>query len=319
LRALRRLLAFPVSQLDTAIVGETAAVVTSVLWTVSSLFFTAAGRKIGSLSVNAYRTVMAVGFLVIAHLVLLGTIFPMASTGQWFWMGVSGIVGLGIGDSGLFAAYVTIGPRRSLLVMALAPIFASIAAYLMLGETIPTVAIAGITLTLTGVVVVILEEEEHSGEKPVPKKIRNYGFFFALIGAAGQGAGLALAKKGIDLNPQMTLNPLSATLMRMIMGALSLWLVMAAAGRMPELRSAFKNSKGMQLTMAAALLGPFLGVTLSMIAVTYAEAGIAQTLLSLMPIMIIPVVWLLHKQKTSRRGILGAVIAVVGVAVLFSI
>jgi len=312
-------LPFPVIQLDAAIVGETAAVVTSVLWTVSSLFFTAAGRKIGSLSVNAYRTIMAVGFLVIAHLVLLGTILPMASTGQWFWMGMSGIVGLGIGDSGLFAAYVTIGPRRSLLVMALAPIFASIAAYLMLGETIPTFAIAGITLTLTGVVLVILEGEEHSGEMPVPKKTRNYGVFFALIGAAGQGIGLALAKKGIDLNPQMTLNPLSATLMRMIMGALSLWLVMAAAGRMPELRSAFKNSKGMQLTMAAALLGPFLGVTLSMIAVTYAEAGIAQTLLSLMPIMIIPVVWLLHKQKTSWRGILGAVIAVVGVAVLFSI
>jgi drug/metabolite transporter (DMT)-like permease len=308
-----------VSQLDAGIVGETAAVVTSGLWTISSLFFTAAGRRIGSLPVNAYRTIMAVGFLVVAHLALLGTIFPLASSAQWFWLGISGIIGLGVGDSGLFAAYVTIGPRRSLLVMALAPIFASIAAYLMLGETIPTVAIAGITLTLSGVVVVILEEEERSGEMVVPKKIKSYGVFFALIGAVGQGVGLVLAKKGIDLNPQMILNPLSAALMRMTVGALSLWLVMVAAGRMSELHSAFKSSKGMQSTMAAAFLGPFLGVTLSMIAVTYAEAGIAQTLLSLMPVMIIPVVWILYKQRTSWRGILGAVIAVVGVAVLFSV
>ena len=273
----------------------------------------------GSLPVNAYRTAIAVGFLVVAHLVLLGGIFPMASTAQWFWMGVSGVVGLGIGDSGLFAAYLTIGPRRSLLVMALAPIFALIGAYILLGEIISPVAVVGIALTLSGVVLVILEREERSGELAVPKKIKSYGIFFGLVGAVGQGVGLVLAKKGIDLNPQIPLNPLSATLMRMIMGAASLWLVMVAAGKVPELRSAFKSSKGMQLTMVAAFLGPFLGVTLSMVAVTYAEAGVAQTLMSLMPVMIIPVVWFLYKQRTSWRGILGALIAVVGVAILFSV
>lgn len=98
-----------------------------------------------------------------------------------------------------------------------------------------------------------------------------------------------------------------------------MWLVLVAAGKVPELRSAFKSSKGMQLTLVAAFLGPFLGVTLSMVAVTYAEAGVAQTLMSLMPVMIIPVVWFLYKQRTSWRGILGALIAVVGVAILFSI
>ena len=45
--------------------------------------------------------------------------------------------------------------------------------------------------------------------------------------------------------------------------------------------------------------------------------GVAQTLLSLMPVMIIPVVWYLFKQRTSWRGVVGAVVAVVGVAVLF--
>jgi len=305
-----------VSQLD-SFVGETAAVLTSGLWTVASLFFTAAGRRIGSLSVNAYRTVMAVGFLLVTHLVLLGTIFPLASSAQWFWMGTSGVVGLGIGDSGLFAAYVMIGPRRSLLMMALSPIFASLGAYLMLGETIPAVAAFGIALTLGGVVLVILEGEEHSGEIPVSKKLKHYGVFFGLIAAIGQGVGLVLAKKGIELNPAVSLNPLSATLMRMLLGACSLWLFLLCVGRLPELRSAFKSKEGMRQTVAAAFVGPFLGVTLSMVAVTYAETGIAQTLLSLMPIMIIPVVWVLYRQKTSWRGILGAAIAIIGVSILF--
>ena len=232
------------SQLDSSFVGEMAAVLTSGLWTVASLFFTAAGRRIGSLSVNGYRTVMAVGFLLVTHLVLLGTIFPLASSAQWFWMGASGVVGLGIGDSGLFAAYVMIGPRRSLLMMALSPIFASLGAYLMLGETMPAVAAFGIALTLGGVVLVILEGEGHSGEIPVPKKLKHYGVFFGLIAAIGQGVGLVLAKKGIELNPAVTLNPLSATLMRMLLAACSLWLFMLCARDCPSFAVPSRIRKG---------------------------------------------------------------------------
>jgi drug/metabolite transporter (DMT)-like permease len=304
------------SELDLSLLGETAAVSTSCLWTISSVLFTSAGRKIGPLSLNAYRTVVAVGFLVVTHAILFREILPMASSAQWFWMGASGVVGLGIGDSTLFAAYVTIGPRRSLLVYASAPIFASIGAYLMLGEIIPTLAIVGIALTLAGIVIVLLERED-SAEPRLSKKLESYGVFFALIGAAGQGVGLVLAKKGIDLYPEMNLDPLSATLMRMILGAISLWAVLLAVRKLPELRRAFYDSKGMTQTVAAAFLGPFLGVTLSMIAVTYAEAGVAQTLMSLMPVLIIPVMWVLYKQRTSSRGVLGAIVAVIGVSILF--
>ena len=260
---------------------------------------------------------MAVGLLVLAHAILLGTILPVATSGQWFWMGLSGVVGLGIGDFGYFSALVTIGPRRSVLLMALSPIFASIGAYLMLGETIPTFAVLGIAITLAGVIVVILESEERSGEEPVSKRLRSYGVFFALIGAIGQGVGLVLSKKGIYLDPGVILNPLSATLIRMILGALFVWIVAATARKLPELREAMRSKEGMSHTAVGAFLGPFLGVTLSMVAVTYTNAGIAQTLMSLMPVLIIPVVWIMYKQRTSWRGMLGAAMAVVGVAILF--
>jgi drug/metabolite transporter (DMT)-like permease len=304
--------------MDLNSVGETAAIVTSCIWTISSIFFTSAGKRIGSLSVNAYRTVMAVVFLALTHMILLGSLLPIASSAQWFWMGLSGVIGLSVGDSGLFAAYIMIGPRRSLLLMALSPIFATLGAYLMLGETIPAFDLLGMAVTLTGVVIVILEREEQSGELAVPKKLKSYGVLSGLVAAAGQGGGLVLAKKGIELYP-MTLDPLSATLMRMILGASALWVVLLIVGRGSELRRAFQNRKGISETAAAAILGPFLGVTLSMVAVTYTQTGVAQTLLSLMPVMIIPMVWLLYKQKTSWRGILGALTAVIGVAIIFLI
>jgi len=260
---------------------------------------------------------MAIGLLTVTHFILLGTPLPAANGSQWFWMGLSGIVGLGIGDSGLFAAYAIIGPRRSLLLMALAPVFAAASAYVMLGETIGGLAVVGIVITLIGVVTVILEAEERSGEIRISKRQRSAGVVFALVGAMGQGIGLALSKKGIDLNPGITLNPLSATLMRLLLGALFIWSLALVSGRLPRVFAASRDGATMKNTAIASVLGPYLGITLSMVAVTFTETGVAQTLLSLMPVMIIPVVWISHHQKTSRRSILGALIAVVGVTIIF--
>jgi len=302
--------------MDPNLIGETAAIVTAFLWTINSILFASAGKKIGSLSVNAYRILMAVGFLGVTHIIFLGSLLPTASSEQWFWIGLSGIVGLGIGDFGLFAAFVIIGPRRSVLIMSLSPIFAALGAYLMLGEILSPLIIIGIAVTLIGVIVVILEKEENSDEKPISKKLKTWGVFLAFIGAIGQGIGLVFAKKGMWLDPSIMMNPISVSFVRMIMGALFIWTCVVVMRRLPEVRKALKSKKGMGQTAAGAFIGPFVGVTLSMVAVAYTQAGIAQTLMSLMPVFIIPAIWVLYKQKTSWRGVLGAIVAVIGVAIL---
>jgi drug/metabolite transporter (DMT)-like permease len=303
--------------MDANLIGEAAALATATLWTFNTLLFTSASKKIGPLSVNAYRIIMAVGFLAIAHMILLGTVVPNAGNEHWFWLGLSGIIGLGIGDFGLFSAFVTLGPRRTLLIMALSPIFASLGAYALSGETISLIAIAGMSVTLAGTIYVVLEREDQSGEQAATKGLKLRGLTLALVGAAGQGIGLAFSKKGINLDPAVAIDPVSAALMRMVFGAFFVWISLVAIGKMPELRRALSDRSGMKHTVAGAFIGPFLGMTLSMVAVTFTQAGIAQTLMSLMPVMIIPVVWAVNKQKTSWRGILGAMIAVVGVAIIF--
>lgn len=303
--------------MDSNLVGQAAALTTSCLWTVNSILFTEAGKRIGSVSVNAYRIVTAVALLSVAHLALLGTLLPAATSAQWLWIGVSGIVGLGIGDFGLFAAFVIFGTRRTLLVMALSPIFASIAAFLLLGETFSPLSTLGVAITLTGVVWVILEREPTAIQTPAFRGSRVWGTLLALIGALGQGIGLAFAKKGIYYETGLVLNPLSATLIRMVFGALFVWCAILVTGRMGELRRALHDPQGIRYTAAGAFFGPFLGVTFSMVAVTYTQAGIAQTLMSLMPVLIIPLVWVLHRQKTSLRGTVGAAVAVVGVSLLW--
>ena len=302
-------------------VGESAAILTSCFWTFSSLLFTSAGRRFGSFSVNAYRTIMAIGFLGCSHVLLLGTLLPLASSGQWFWMGLSGVVGLGIGDFGLFAAYVTIGPRRSVLIQSSAPIFASLGAFLVLGETFSPLAMIGVAVTMAGIIIVLVEKEEnHKGqqkESPSERRRKSWGVFFGLISAMGQGFGAVLSKKGMYLDVTIAMNPLSAAFIRMMVTGLFVWAIAIIGGKLPELHRAVKDRTGIKYTAAGALVGPFVGMTLSMVAIASTETGIAQTLMSLSPVLIIPVIWVIYREKTNWRGILGAFVAIAGVAILF--
>lgn len=302
--------------MDSDLIGNSAAICTAFLWTGSSILFTSAGKRIGFFSVNAYRSAITVGMLVCAHVILLGYVLPAASGEQWFWMGLSGIVGLGIGDFGLFAAYVLIGPRRSLLVMASSPIFASVSAFLMLGETFPDLAILGIAVTLIGIFMVLLEREENAKESTLEGKRRTWGIFAAVVAAAGQGIGIVLSKKGMYLGESVAMNPVSAALIRMIIATVFVWVAAVSLRKLPELQKTAKDKEGLKFVSGGALIGPFLGMTLSLFAVAYTQAGVAQTLLSLEPLIIIPLLWKIYGERTNWRGIIGAAVAVVGVTIL---
>jgi drug/metabolite transporter (DMT)-like permease len=315
--------AFPIlsaSASGSGVVGETAAVFTAVLWTGCAILFASAGRRIGALSVNAFRIVMAVVLLGIAHAVIFGSLVPHATGGQWLYMGLSGIIGLAIGDFGYFGCLVMIGPRRGVLLMATAPIFSAVMGYLVLGEVLSAWNIFGIALTLAGVFVVILDENVHESEVTVSPRHTAYGVLAGLGGAIGQGVGLVVSKYGMIRaggEGAPPLDPLPATLVRMIVAAGFVWITIALAGKLRRVLAAARDTRAIGRTFAGAMSGPFLGVWLSMVAVTYTAAGVAATLMALMPVMVIPVLWVVYRQKTSLRGMVGAAVAVVGVAVLF--
>ena len=304
-------------------VGALAAVLTSALWTVNAVLFTTAGRKIGAISVNAWRILFALALLWCTHFLMTGLLYPEGTEEQWFWIGLSGMVGLGIGDFGLFSSFLIIGTRRAVLIMSLAAIFAAFAAFFLFNEVLTIVAFMGIAITLTGVAVVLLETEEKSNERKLTKMEKTRGISLALVGAIGQGLGLAFLKKGMLLYPDaagltnVVSLAIASTLIRMMLGAFFVWAVIIFWGKFPEIKKALKSRYSMKCVAAGAVIGPFVGVTLSTVAAYTAAVGVAQTLMSLMPVFIIPVVWYTYRQRTSWRGIVGAVIAVVGVAVLF--
>lgn len=304
--------------------GEMAALATSFFWSLTAISFAYSGSRIGSGVVNRSRLLFAVALLVISHLVLEGSLFPWgAEPYRWGWLGVSSLFGLVLGDTFLFYAFVLIGPRLSTLMMATVPIFSTLGGWLLLGERIGPYEAVGMGLTMAGVAWVVTERRAPQ-IKPTAVDAtallpddtdRKYmlGILLALGGAAGQAINLITARFGMDDG----FSTLSASLIRLFIATLILW---GLAGLRGEVRYTFRqwsDKLAFRAMLAGTVVGPFLGIWASLVAVQYARLGIAATLMALPPIFVIPLEWAIYKQAVTLRAIVGTVVALVGVAVIF--
>lgn len=298
--------------------GEFAALATAVFWTITALAFESAGKKVGSLSVNIIRLTMAFFYLGIFSLVTRGVMFPMgASLHNWIWLSISGLIGFVLGDLFLFQAYVVVGARISMLIMSLAPPIAALAGWMLMGETMNQKGLLGMVLTFTGISITILARktsEDIHGKKTNSLKFKYpvKGLLLALGGAAGQGLGLVLSSYGIE-----DYNAFAATQIRVITGIVGFILVITYTGFWPRVISAVKNVGAMKNIGIGAFFGPFLGVSFSLLAVKYTTSGIASTIMSIVPVLIIAPSVIFMKEKITWIEIIGALLAVGGVTLFF--
>jgi drug/metabolite transporter (DMT)-like permease len=294
-------------------IGEIAALGTSLCWTLTSIFFTISGRRVGSVIVNRVRLAMAVAFLAITHFLTQGHWLPIqAGLDRWFWLGLSGVIGLALGDGFLFQAFVLIGPRRSTLLMSLVPIISTTIAWLFLGETLSSMEMLAVGLTVGGIAWVVLERGESNGSQAETPRYW-WGVLAGIAGSLGQAMGLVLSKKGMGGD----LAPLSATLIRMVMAAVVIWSYALVRGRAGYTIRALTDRRASLATLGGAITGPFIGVWLSLVAVQLTRVGIASTLMALPPIFVLlPSVWI-FRERVGPRAVVGTLVAIGGVAIIF--
>ncbi len=295
------------------LLGPLSALGTSICWSFTSTFFTLAGRRVGSMVVNRTRLALAVLFLLLTHWIMLGTIFPWhAPPERWLWLGLSGILGLVIGDALLFQSFIWLGPRLAMLIMSLAPVISTLFAWVLLGERLAIWQLAAIAITVAGVASVILDQ---GGNHAAIVSGKNYliGVLFGLGGAMGQASGLIAAKKGLEGD----FSALSGTLIRMFVAMLALWAITIAMREGQETLHRLKDDpQALKYLAAGAFIGPFLGVYLSLVAVQATAVGIASTLMALAPVFLLPISHFVFGEHIGLRAIAGTLTAMAGVAML---
>ena len=304
--------------------GEFISLTVAISWTITALFAEVGSKRLGSLQMNVIRMCLSLFMLGITLWCFTGSPFPLYADGKaWFWLSMSGFVGYLLGDYCLFNSYIWIGSRFGQLFMTLAPPTAALFGWILLGETLAWNALLGMLVTLTGIGISVLNK---GTSNKLSLKLPLKGVLFGIGAGVGQGVGLVLSKVGmthyeisIPAGEEMvaSLMPFASTFIRAVTGAVGFLCVMGFQKQFHTLATSVCDRKGMNAAVWATITGPFIGVSLSLMAVQYTEAGIASTLMALTPVFIIWPAHFFFGQKVTFKEVVGACISVVGVSLFF--
>jgi drug/metabolite transporter (DMT)-like permease len=291
--------------------GEFAALLVAFFWSITALSFESASRKVGSLPVNIIRLVIGLVFLTVLNLIFRGLILPTdASMHNWIWLSVSGLIGFVLGDFFLFKSYTIIGSWFAMLIMTLAPPMAAIFGWILLDERLSVLSVAGIVVTMAGIVIAMFRRDKENRKMTVSKPL--IGLLYAFGGALGQALGIVFSKYGMQ-----QYNPFAATQIRIIVGIIGFIVLITVAGKWQPVRLALSDRKALIPITIGSFFGPFLGVSFSLLAIQHTSTGVASTIMALVPIFIIPPSIWLFKHKVTVREIIGTIISLGGVALFF--
>jgi len=293
-------------------IGEIAGLATSFFFAMTAIIFTKTGNMIGAQVTNRVRLLLALSYLVILNLILFHEPLPFsAGSSRWWWLSLSGIIGLSLGDAFLFQSLVSLGTRLGSLLLSLAPIFGSIIAWIFFGESLTALQITGIIMALAGIGRVVMSHQEPAN---TPRGHTRRGVIFGVLGALGQAVGLVLSKQGMTGD----FSPFQGNAIRMLAAVIFIWIgavIQKQAGE--TIKEVRKQPQALGLIALGALLGPVLGVSASLLAVQHAEIGVASTLMALPPVIVLPISYFVFKEKVGWQAIAGTLLAIAGVAVLF--
>jgi drug/metabolite transporter (DMT)-like permease len=273
----------------------------------------------GEAVANVYRMLVALVLLYVVLAFSGGTdLLFHANSEAWLWLIGSGLVGYTFGDYCLYNAYIKIGSRFGQLFMTLAPLFAALSAWFLLGELLSLKALIGMLVTLLGIAMTILNRrKDESGHSHFSLNLPRSGVLLAIGAALGQGVGLVMSKIGLNAMPvEGGMAPVAGTLMRCVAGLVGFVIMLFLRRKQSGMWNALTGAN-MGLLIALAVFGPVVGVTLSLRAAQLTDVGVAQTIMSLSPVLILIPYHFVQKQPVSLRDVLWTIVSFIGVALFF--
>ena len=292
--------------------GELAALGTAGCWAAGANLFAAAGSRMGSVVLNRLRITIAAVFLSVSLVAIRGSLWPTwATTGQIALLAASGLIGFVFGDNNYFRSLVILGPGKAALIASLAPIFTALLGVPVLGETLGPVALVGMGLTLGGLLWVLGERDRLLKAHVEGSALA--GIVAGALGALGQAGGYVISKLAL----RGGLDPLSATVVRVAAAVVAVWALALVGGGAARSLAALRDRDGALFIVGGAFFGPFLGVTLSLVALQHTEAGVAASITAIYPILTLTLSSRFHGERITARVIGGTLLAFAGVVVLF--
>jgi len=293
------------SHLIYGMLGSFAALASAAAWAFGSILFRKLGDEVSPLGMNLGKGI--IGILCLGIVILLIGIEPVSSR-TFLLLGVSGLLGIALGDTFFFKALIQLGPRLTILLGTLGPVFTVILAVIFLRESPSFLTWMGIPLIIGGTTWVLWERTPR-------EKIKtgwSSGIKYAILSALCMSLGIIFAKIGVA-----SCSALQATFIRFLWSVIGLTFWGWVTHELKIWLTPFRNPRLLRLIFFAVLVAIFGGFWLFLVALKYIDASVAATLNSTTPLFILPMAVFLLKEKISFRAIIGAVVAVGGIILIF--
>ncbi len=299
--------------------GELFGLLAAACWATGGVLFSRA--PLPAWAINLTKNAIA-GAALLATFVAIGVarggVETAVDLGVLAWLVPSAYVGIVLGDTWYLRALKSVGPRKAMVIETLVPGFGLALGWFVLGELVPPLGLLGMTVTLAGVVMVVGDGPAAPARGLDAVDSPTAGVVYAVLAALAQAIGAAWSKRGILRLEELGAAdaPLEASVVRVVTAAVLGLAIAAAFGRLRPLGALLRRPGVARWVIPSALIGTYLGIWLSMLAFRHTSIAVATTLNSTTPIFVLPIVALFLRQRVTRRGVLGAVVAVAGVVIL---
>lgn len=280
-------------------------------WALGSVLSVSPARHLGAFAFTRWRMLLVA--LMLWAVTLASGSWRSLPAPSWSVMAWSGLVGIFVGDTALFAAMNRLGPRRAGVLFATNAVFSALLGFWLLSERMSLQAGVGAALTVAGVIIAILlgrhKEEEHAWE--VDQGHVGVGVALGLLAALCQALGSLIVKPvmGADLDP------IAASAVRVTVACAAhfvlLWFGVAAARAH---RAATLQVLGQTALNGFIAMG--VGMTLILLALKHGDVGMVAILSSVSPVLVLPLLWLRLRRAPAPGAWLGALLTAVGTALI---
>lgn len=289
--------------MEYATIGVAAALGSAASWAIGAILLKKIGDSLSSLAMTLVKGMISIVFLGIGVLIIGYTPMTFATLAL---LVVSGLLGIAISDSCFFEALKDLGPVALVVLMMLGQIVTVVLAVVFLGERPPLLAWVAIGMILAGVVVVI---SGNVGSGRHANGIR--GILFGVGSVLSMSVSLIMAKIAL-----VDTDSMQATLVRMLAGTIGVFIFGAMTRRVGAWVNPFMDAKVALRFAGTILIVTFGGFWLTMVAFKRTDVVVANTLINTEPLFVLPLAYIILKEKITGRGIIGTLLAVTGIVIL---
>lgn len=292
---------------------EWLALAAAFLWAVASLLSVVPAQHLGTFAYSRWR--MGCTSVILGSMAWVTGGWSSVESSAIAAMMLSGVIGIFIGDTALFACLNRMGPRQAGLLFSCHAVFSAILGYFLFSETMTHLELLGSMLVFAGVLTAIFfgRKGQSANQLEAVKGDIWIGVGLGLLAALCQALGGIIAKPVM----QTAIDPVAASAMRM-MTAFAAHCVFFFTGAKLARATQPMTKKIFAITAVNGFLAMAVGMTLILYALQEGNVGMVALLSSTTPIMLLPILWVYSGKRPNRFAWLGAIVAVIGTGILVS-